>query len=146
MAAFRRGYNFFTFDHPRHRGALHRYPDCIKRADYERPYKTAIDLLETLPGVDERLAMTEYSFGGYVTCRVAAHENRIKALAPNSPIIDVLESTVAFKGNLLDLVKKLPPFLVNAMGRIARRKMKKTPVLLAFQDYTDWTTAPGGAR
>ena len=139
MAAFRRGYNFFTFDHPGHRGALHRYPGCIKRFDYETPYRAAIDVLQTLPGVDERLAMTGYSFGGYVTCRVAAHENRLRAIAPNSPIIDLLQASVAFKGNLLDLVKKLPPFLVNAMGRIALRKMKKTPVLLAFQEYTDWT-------
>lgn len=72
MAAVRRGYNFFTFDHPGHRGAMQHYNDCIKRPDYEKPYQAAIDLLETLSGVDERLAKTGYSFGGYVTCRVAA--------------------------------------------------------------------------
>ena len=36
------------FDHPGHRGAVHKYNDCIKRSDYEKPYKEAIDLLETL--------------------------------------------------------------------------------------------------
>ena len=140
MAAVRRGYNFFTFDHPGHRGAVHRYNDCIKRADYELPYKAAIDVLETLPGVDERLAMTGYSFGGYVTCRVAAYEKRLQAIAPNSPIIDVLEASIAFSGNLLDTVKKLPPFALNLLSKLIMRKMSKTPVLLAFKQYTDWTS------
>ncbi len=51
MAAVRRGYNFFAFDHPGHRGAVHLYPDCVKRPDYEVPYKVAIDYLETLPAL-----------------------------------------------------------------------------------------------
>jgi dienelactone hydrolase len=138
MAAVRRGYNFFTFDHPGHRGAVHRYNDCIKRADYELPYKVALDLLETLPGVDERLAMTGYSFGGYVTCRVAAYEKRLQAIAPNSPIIDAWEATVAFMGRFIDTVKKLPPFTINPLNTLYQKKMSKTPVLLAFKQYTDW--------
>ena len=139
MAAVRRGYNFFAFDHPGHRGALHLDSTCIKRPDYELPYKAAIDLLQTLPGVDERLAMTGYSFGGYVTCRVAAHESRILAIAPNSPIINLFEATVAFQGNLLDTVRKLPRFAVTLLSRLMLKKMRKTPVLLAFKQYTDWT-------
>ena len=139
MAAVRRGYNFFTFDHPGHRGAVHRYNDCIKRPDYEHPYKAAIDMLQTLPETDERLGMTGYSFGGYVACRAAAFDTRIQALAPNSPLIDVLEATVAFKGNLLETVRKLPPFVVTWMGKIALKKMSRAPVRLAFQQYTDWT-------
>lgn len=138
MAAVRRGYNFFAFDHPGHRGAVHRYNDCIKRPDYELPYKVAIDLLETLPGVDERLAMTGYSFGGYVACRVAVHEKRLKAVAPNSPIIDSWDATVAFMGGLLDTLQKLPPFVINVINIFYQRKMRKTPVLLAFKQYTDW--------
>ena len=139
MAAVRRGYNFFAFDHPGHRGALHLDNSCIKRPDYELPYKAAIDLLQTLPGVDERLAMTGYSFGGYVTCRVAAHESRILAIAPNGPIIDLLEASVAFRGDLLDTVRKLPRFAVALLSRFMLRKMSKRPVLLAFKQYTDWT-------
>lgn len=140
MAAVRRGYNFFTFDHPGHRGAVHRYKDCIKQADYELPYRIAIDVLETLPGVDERLAMTGYSFGGYVTCRVAAYEKRLQAIAPNSPIIDVLEASVAFSGNILYTVKKLPPLALNLLSKLMVKKLSKTPVLLAFKQYTDWTS------
>lgn len=140
MAAVRRGYNFFTFDHPGHRGAVHRYKDCIKREDYELPYKTAIDVLETLPGVDERLAMTGYSFGGYVTCRVAAYEKRLQAIAPNSPIIDVLDASAAFSGNILNTIKKLPPFALTLLSKLMEKKMNKTPLLLAFKQYTDWTS------
>ncbi|MFW9843397.1 MAG: alpha/beta hydrolase, partial [Candidatus Thorarchaeota archaeon] len=81
-AAVRRGYNFFVFDHPGHRGAVHLYRDCVKRNDYEVPYGAAIDFLETLSGVDERIAITGYSFGGYVATRVAIHDKRIKALIP----------------------------------------------------------------
>ena len=105
MAAVRRGYNFFSFDHPGHRGAVHRDNNCIKRPDYELPYQAAIDLLETLPGVDERLAMTGYSFGGYVTCRVAAYEKRLQAIAPNSPFIDLFEASIAFGGDFSRLLK-----------------------------------------
>ncbi len=83
--------------------------------------------------------MTGYSFGGYVTCRVAAHESRIVALAPDGPIIDLFEATVAFQGNLLDTVKKLPRFAVTLPGRLMLKKMSRTPVLLAFKQYTDWT-------
>jgi esterase/lipase len=141
MAANRRGYNFFAFDHPGHRGALHRYNDCIKRPDYEKPYRTAIDLLETLPGVDERLCMTGYSFGGYVTCRVAAYEKRIQAIAPNSPIIDLLDASMSFGGEgedmtkLIKIINKIPGSLLNLLVEL---KFRKSPVQKAFKQYTDW--------
>ncbi len=139
MAAVRRGYNLFAFEHPGHRGAMHLYNDCIKRPDYELPYKAAIDLLETLPGVDGRLAMTGYSFGGYVTCRVAAYEPRLKAIAPNSPIIDVYGATKAFFGGFLDYVKYVPPIAVGLIAKLYYARMERKPVLNAFKRYTDWT-------
>ncbi|MFC2068393.1 alpha/beta hydrolase family protein [Chloroflexota bacterium] len=30
QAAINRGYNFFTFEFPGHRGTVHLYPDCVK--------------------------------------------------------------------------------------------------------------------
>jgi cephalosporin-C deacetylase-like acetyl esterase len=44
--------------------------------------------LETLPGVDERIALTGLSLGEYIAIKVVVHEKRVKALIPNSPIID----------------------------------------------------------
>jgi pimeloyl-ACP methyl ester carboxylesterase len=140
MAAVRRGYNFFAFDHPGHRGAVHRYNNCIKRPDYENPYKAAIDLLETQPGVDQRLAMTGYSFGGYVTCRVAAYEKRLQAIAPNSPVIDLLEASMAFGGDfsrLLNLINLIPVSLLKWLSDL---QLRNHPVLQAFKQYTDWTS------
>ncbi len=132
-AAVRRGYNYFTFEFPGHRGAVHLYRDCIKRADYEVPFKAAFNLLETLPGVDERIALTGFSFGGYVSSRVAIHEKRVAAVIPNSPIIDSYSVTMAFWGGI---ISKLP---LKMIAKISEKKMKNKPVLRAFKDYTDLT-------
>lgn len=136
-AAVRRGYNFFTFEHPGHRGALHLYSNCIKRPDYEVPYRAAIDLLETLHGVDERLALTGYSFGGYVACRVAGYDKRIQAVVPNSPIISAYEVSAAFWDvEKMYRLLKLAPSLIKALYDSS---MNKHPLRLALKLYTDWT-------
>lgn len=130
-AAVRRGYNFFAFEHPGHRGAVHLYRDCVKRADYEVPYKDAIDFLQTLPGVDERIAMTGYSFGGYITIRVAIHDERIKAIIPNPPQIDMGASDQFWGG----MVKKIPTFILNWA---LKRKLDRKPITKAMTMYSLW--------
>jgi pimeloyl-ACP methyl ester carboxylesterase len=135
MAAVRRGYNFFTFEHPGHRGAVHLYPECVKRPDYEVPYRRALDVITSLPGVDERIAMTGYSFGGYVACRVATYEKRIRAVAPNPPIIDAYR---LFKHDSEDsLVLKVLP--IRWLNRIIERKMRALPLRYALAKYTMWS-------
>lgn len=133
-AAVRRGYNFFTFEFPGHRGAVHLYPECVKRPDYEVPFKAAIDYLETLPGTDERIALTGFSFGGYVSARVAVHEPRIKAVIPNSPIIDGSRVSRAAWGPLL---KGIPHFLLK---KLLTWRLKKKPVMKAFFEYSLWSS------
>ena len=128
-AAVRRGYNFFTFEHPGHRGTIHLFNDCFKRPDYEVPYKVAIDFLETLPSVDERIAMTGYSFGGYTTCRVAAFEKRLKAIAPNPPIYHEPMLATHYKGKW----KWIPDSVIEW---IIRKAMPKSPLSFAFGEYT----------
>ena len=137
MAAVRRGYNFFAFDHPGHRGAVHLYPDCVKRPDYEVPYKHAIDYLETLPGVDERIALTGYSFGGYIASRVALYDERISALIPNSPLIDLEKISSAMFSSI---IKAIPDFLLKF---VLERKLAKKPVMKAFLEYTIWAQGYG---
>lgn len=131
MAAVRRGYNFFAFDHPGHRGAVHLYPDCIKRPDYEVPYKAALDLLTQLPGVDDRIAMTGYSLGGYVTCRVAAFEPRLKAIIPNPPIIHE-----PWDLRLDGVWAKLP---IEWLGWLIDKRLPASPLNYAFVRYTLWS-------
>ena len=136
--AVARGYNFFTFDHPGHRGAVHRYRDCVKRPDYELPYKAALDLLATLPGVDERIALSGFSFGGFTCSRVACFEERIKALIPDSPIIDSYRIAASF---WMTLVGKMPErFYFKAVDLALRRK----PILKAYKAYTDTTNGTLG--
>jgi esterase/lipase len=130
-AAVRRGYNFFAFDHPGHRGAVHLYRDCVKRPDYEVPYKDAIDYLQTLPGVDDRIAITGYSFGGYIAARVAIHDKRIKAVVPNPVQIDLGVSNKFWGG----LVQKIPKFILN-WG--LNRKLGRKPITKAMVEYSLW--------
>ena len=130
-AAVKRGYNFFAFDHPGHRGAVHLYSDCVKRPDYEVPYKDAIDFLKTLPGVDERIAITGYSFGGYIAARVAIHDKRIKAVIPNPVQIDQGVSDKFWGG----MVQKIPKFLLK-WG--LNKKLSRKPITKAMTEYSLW--------
>jgi esterase/lipase len=136
-ATVRRGYNFFTFEFPGHRGAVHLYPDCVKRPDYEVPFKAAIDYVETLPGVDKRIALTGLSFGGYVSARVAVYEPRVKAVIPNSPLIDGYRvSQAAWR----PLLKRIPRFLLK---RLLEWRLRKKPLLKAFFEYSLWSSGYG---
>ena len=136
-ATVRRGYNFVTFNHPGHRGAVHLYSDCIRRHDYEVPYRTAIDYLITLPGVDERIALTGFSYGGYVATRVATYEDRLKAVIPNSPIIDVTQEKRSYGRESLTrkILLKLPESFFN---RLVERMLKKSPLKYALAKYILW--------
>ena len=135
-AAVKRGYNFFTFEFPGHRGTVHLYPDCVKRPDYEVPFKAAIDFLETLPGTDERIALTGFSFGGYVTARVGVYEPRIKALIPNSPLINTHRASAAMGSTLFGITRLIPDRLLNFL---VDRKLKKSPMIKTLIEYSLWT-------
>ena len=134
FGANRRGFNFFTFEYPGHRGTVHLYPDCIKQPDYEVPFKAVFDYLETLEGVDERIALSGFSFGGYVVSRVACFEKRIKALIPDSPIVDV--PILVLNGFLGSLIKGVPDEMID---KIIARKLRKSPLTKALFDYSAWT-------
>lgn len=130
-AAARRGYNFFTFDYPGHRGAVHTYPECVRRPDFEVPFKAAFDWLERQPGVDKRIALTGYSGGGAAVVRVGCFEQRIAALIPNSPLVDQM-----------DIGKKFWSWILKMPGSVTdmlfEKKMKKNPVSKAFFEYSRW--------
>jgi dipeptidyl aminopeptidase/acylaminoacyl peptidase len=131
-AAIARGYNYFTFEYPGHRGAVHTNPKFIKRPDQQVPFKAAIDFLEKQDGVDERIALTGMSWGGYVTTKVAAYEKRIKAVIPNSPLLDWWAVGDAFLSQIID---KVPKFLLN---RLMKNKLKKTPIKESMTKYGWW--------
>ena len=133
FAAHERGYNFFTFDHPGHRGAVHLHPDCIKRPDPEAPYKQALDFVETLTGVDDRLVVAGLSFGGYVASRVISHDSRVTAAVLNSPIIDVHEMGFSsWKGAVTKIPKPI-------LGKMIEMKWKRSPLTRALKEYSAWS-------
>jgi esterase/lipase len=134
FGAIRRGYNYFTFEYPGHRGAVHLDASCVKRHDYEVPVKAALDFLETLPGVDGRIALGGFSYGGYVAARVACFEKRIKAVLPDTPIIDI--PTIVLNGFLGPLIKGLSP---DVLDRVVARRLRKSPLTKALLDYSVWT-------
>jgi pimeloyl-ACP methyl ester carboxylesterase len=134
LAAIRRGYNFFTFEYPGHRGTVHLYPDCVKRPDPEIPFTAAFDLLETLPGVDERIALTGFSYGGYVVSRVAIHEKRLQAVIPNSPLIDIPRAVL--QGILGPLVKGVPG---NLLDKVIDWRTRRSPLMRSLLYYSKWT-------
>jgi len=134
LDAVQRGYNFFAFEHHGHRGAVHLYEDFVKQANYETLYGVALDWLMKQPGIDERIALTGFSFGGYVSARVATYEKRVKAVIPSSPLIDLDVMTKAF---WLAIPKWMPMWL---LGRLFNRAMKKSPLRKALKEYSDWTT------
>ncbi len=133
-AAVRRGYNIFIFEYPGHRGAVHTDPTQVKRPDYEVPFAAALDHLQTLPGVDERIALMGFSGGGYVAPRVAIHDERIKAVIPNSPMIDYARIADALLG---PMVRRIPgPILKWGINR----KLGRNPLIRAYMEYGLWTT------
>jgi len=134
FAAVRRGYNYFTFEYPGHRGTVHLYPDCVKRPDYEVPFKAALDFLEKMPGVDERIALGGFSYGGYVAARVACFEKRIQAVLPDSPVVDI--PALVLKGFLGSLIKGFSP---KVLDKVVARKLRKSPLTKALLDYSAWT-------
>lgn len=132
-AAIERGYNYFTFEYPGHRGAVHlNYPGFIKRRDQQVPFKTAIDFLQTLPGVDERIALTGFSWGGYVTTKVAAYEKRLQAVIPDTPLLDWWSVGDAY---YRQMVKRVPRFLLNPLFRYV---LKRSPIKESLFKYAWW--------
>jgi len=132
--AIRRGYNFFTFDFPGHRGAVHRYPDCVKRSDYSAPFAAAFSILQQLRGVDERIALSGYSYGGYVATQVAITEPRVKALIADSPLIDFPALLKSNPSNRF--FRFIPDLLLDAA---VARALRRTVITKGLTYYTIWS-------
>lgn len=98
-AALERGFNVAVAEGPGQVGALRDHPDLVFRPDYEVPIRAMVDTVLARSGVDpQRLALYGISFGGYFALRGAAHDDRIRALIANSPIVDLHAYMSAFVG------------------------------------------------
>lgn len=98
-AGLERGFNVLVAEGPGQVGCLRRHPDLVFRPDYEKPIGAMIDYALSRKEVSpERLAVYGVSYGGYFVIRAAAHDARIRALAVNSPIIDLHAYMLGFVG------------------------------------------------
>jgi pimeloyl-ACP methyl ester carboxylesterase len=138
FAAARRGYNYFTFDYPGHRGAVHLYPGrMLKRADQEKPFAAALDVLSGLPGVNDQIAIAGHSGGGYVVARVAAHDSRVRALIASTPLVDAERAGKAFFR-----AAQAPDWLLRMLINIKKRS---DPAVGRLLEYTLWTVGVSDA-
>jgi len=81
-----------------------------------------LDMVLARPEVNpEALALYGMSFGGCFTLRAAAHDDRIRALILNSPIIDLHAYMAAFIGP--DLASDPPPLTLAGLDSISEADM-----------------------
>jgi alpha-beta hydrolase superfamily lysophospholipase len=107
-AAIERGYNVLIAEGPGQVGCMRLHPELTFRPDYEKPIGAMLDVALARPEVAaERLALYGISFGGYFVTRAGEHDQRIKALVVNSPIIDLF----AYMAGFVDpqMVQSPPP-------------------------------------
>jgi len=96
-AALDRGYNVLLIDGPGQTGMTRLHPQIKFRPDWEVPIKAVVDWLSAQPTVDmDRLGLYGISLGGYFTTRAACFEPRIRALAVNSPIVNLKAYELGF--------------------------------------------------
>jgi len=116
-----RGWAVLLVDTPG-RGASIYLKNIATRADYEVPGKACIDYLVARPEVDaKRIALIGISMAGYYAPRVAAFDERVKALIAWSGCYSILE-------DLYDFCVHLQPTCQRLLGSVsheeARRRLK----------------------
>jgi pimeloyl-ACP methyl ester carboxylesterase len=131
-AAAERGYNALLVDMPG-QGAT-AFEGMHHRHDVEVPMGAVLDYLEDRPEVDAgRVAAYGVSLGGYIVLRAASFDERIKACAVSTPIID-------WRQTLLDampvVLKKAPKPLFNGVMRLGNLFSKTQ--LIAYEKFFEW--------
>ncbi|GGP10597.1 alpha/beta hydrolase family protein [Oceanobacillus neutriphilus] len=110
----RRGYNVLLFEGPHNPGANYLSGLSMEEPeDCEKSVSSAINQLEAIDQINpKKIAITGYSFGGFVAIRAAANDNRIQALIPNSPLRSLHD---LLRTVLTEEVQQLPPEKLDQM-------------------------------
>lgn len=146
-AALERGYNVLLIDGPGQTGMTRLHPELKFRPDWEVPMKAVIDWLAGIPTVDmSRLGLYGISLGGYFTTRAACFEPRIRALAVNSPIVDLKAYELGFFPP--EVVNDPPELRLEWMAEVPRSEMPdklRALLKIAFfrfgiESLRDWVT------
>jgi pimeloyl-ACP methyl ester carboxylesterase len=97
--ALERGYNIVHYAGPGQMDLYRYFANSHFEPDYENVTKTVLDFISDRSEIDsDKIALMGISLGGYFSTRSAAHEPRIKALIPNSPILNLHDYLSAFIG------------------------------------------------
>ncbi|MFI5322756.1 MAG: alpha/beta hydrolase family protein [Thermodesulfobacteriota bacterium] len=97
--AIERGYNVVHYSGPGQMDLYRFFSNTHFEPDFENVTKTVLDFIYDRPEIDQaKLALMGISVGGYFSTRSAGHEPRIKALIPNSPILNLHDYMSAFIG------------------------------------------------
>jgi dienelactone hydrolase len=113
-----RGWAMLLVDTPG-RGSSIYLKGITTRPDYEVPGKACIDYLLSRPEVDgDKMALLGISMAGYYAPRVAAFENRIKALIAWSGCYSVLD-------DLYDWCAHLQPVCRRLLGGVSHEEARK---------------------
>lgn len=87
--AWKNGYSVLLYEGPGNISTIYE-SGLLMTAASEEPIGKALDALCARADVDtSRIAMLGISFGGYMAIRAAAHDSRIHALIPDSPLRDI---------------------------------------------------------
>jgi dienelactone hydrolase len=114
------------------------------RPDYEVPGKACIDYLLSRPEVDpERIALIGISMAGYYAPRLAAFDQRVKALIAWSGCYSILDDLYVFCEHLQPTVRRL---LGGVSDAEARRLLKDYTMKGIAQDITCSTLITHGAE
>ena len=98
-AALERGYHLLLFTGPGQMDTLRFHPGLAFVPEYEQIGRLALDHVLARHETDpRRVALMGISFGGSFATRIAAHDERVRALVANSPIIDLHAYMASFVG------------------------------------------------
>ncbi len=131
VAGLARGYNVFACEGPGQAGLMRFHPEVKFRPDYEKPVAAMLDMALARRDVSaDKLALYGISFGGYFVTRAGEHDQRIRALIVNSPIIDLFRFIAGFVGP--ELAANPPPVTLAEIDTIPDAQMPRT-MKLAFK-------------
>ncbi len=133
--AIERGYDLLLFTGPGQMDTWRFNETSHFAPDFEVVGRQAVDYVLGQPGMQPRhVALMGISFGGYFASRIAAHEPRLGALVPNSPITDLHAYMTSFVGfdpatmpesddfSVADL-DQIPDSVMNAQTRAMSRNL-----------------------
>jgi pimeloyl-ACP methyl ester carboxylesterase len=130
--AVNRSYNAVLVDMPG-QGATP-FEGMHHRHDVEVPMGAVLDYLEDRSEVDpERVAAYGLSLGGYIVLRSASYEERIKACAVSTPLVDWHQT---LQDAMPALLRRAPRPLFNKVMRLGNLFSKTQ--LIAYEKFFEW--------